>query len=128
MEKKMKTVFWVAIGGALGAVMRFSLVNFVTSRMLSIFPWGTMSVNILGSCMLGYISAKGLGSMPLSPEIRLFLITGICGAFTTFSTFSLETFNLFKQGLFLYGFFNVMGNFCLGILALYLGILLSRVF
>ena len=82
----------IAFGGAAGSVLRYLLSNINTS-----FPWGTFTVNILGSLLIGLLvgfASKGV----LSPEMKLLLVTGFCGGFTTFSTFANESFGMMKAG------------------------------
>jgi CrcB protein len=85
----------VALGSAIGGVARFG-VSVIGIRWFGPgFPWATLTVNILGSGFIGWLAA----SLPLQPpSARLFLMTGVCGGFTTFSAFSLETLNLVRQG------------------------------
>ena len=87
--------FLVALGSAIGGVTRFG-VSTIGARWFGLaFPWGTLAVNIAGSAFIGWLAA----SLPVQPaSARLFWMTGICGGFTTFSAFSLETMNLLRQG------------------------------
>jgi CrcB protein len=90
----------IAAGGALGSVARHWLSNFITVRIDSPFPWGTFWVNVSGCLAIGFfatISGPAWKSLT-SVEARLFLMTGICGGFTTFSAFSLQTLNLLRAG------------------------------
>jgi CrcB protein len=90
----------VAAGGAIGSVGR-AWVGIAAARLLGIgFPWGTMSVNILGSAAIGVFAATALSPSRtlLSPELRIFLMVGFCGGFTTFSSFSLQTFEMLRDG------------------------------
>ncbi len=80
------SVLWVAAGGALGSVARYLVSVWAVLQWGAAFPWGTLIVNVLGSAAIGV-----LGGIGLSGDLRLFLITGILGGFTTFSAFSLET-------------------------------------
>jgi CrcB protein len=90
----------VAAGGAIGSVGR-AWVGIAAARLFGLsFPWGTMIINIVGSAIIGIIAATALspGRTVLSPEIRIFLMVGFCGGFTTFSSFSLQTFELLRDG------------------------------
>lgn len=83
----------MAAGGAVGSVCRYLL----SSVHMASFPWGTLTVNVLGSLLIGLLaglSGRGL----LSPELKLLLVTGFCGGFTTFSTFANESFGMMKAG------------------------------
>lgn len=91
----LRTVLAVAAGSALGGVARFA-VGHAAGRWLGLgFPWGTLAVNVAGSALIGYLAAN-LGPQPSAA--RWFWMTGICGGFTTFSAFSLETISYIRQG------------------------------
>lgn len=113
----MWQVLLVALGGAIGATLRFSLSSLVAYRWTQVFPLGTLIVNILGCFVVSYLFVKGITSGALSNNWRLFLIVGIGGAFTTFSSFSLETVQLLREGLYVTAVYNVLGNMCLCIVA-----------
>lgn len=90
----------VAVGGAIGSVGR-AWVGIFAARLFGIgFPWGTMIINVLGSAVIGVVAATALSPSRtiLSPELRIFLMVGFCGGFTTFSSFSLQTFELLRDG------------------------------
>jgi CrcB protein len=90
----------VAAGGAIGSMGR-AWVGLLAARLFGIgFPWGTMIVNVLGSAVIGVFAATALSPSRtlLSPELRIFLMVGFCGGFTTFSSFSLQTFELLRDG------------------------------
>jgi fluoride exporter len=91
---------WVALGGALGAVARFGIGGWVTSWAYAGFPWGTFAVNVLGSAALGFFN-RGFPPPLHLPEARAFFAVGLCGGFTTFSTFDFETLALLQQGNYL---------------------------
>lgn len=89
----IRNLLLVALGGALGSVGRYLFSRWMTGT----FPWGTLTVNLLGSLLIGLLTglvAKG----SLSPEMKLLLVTGFCGGFTTFSTFANESFSMMKAG------------------------------
>lgn len=94
----MRELLYIACGGAIGAVMRF-LVGGWAQRLSwgVVFPWGTLAVNLLGSLIIGVLWAifdRFIGA----PNLRLFLLVGLLGGFTTYSTFSIETLNLLRDG------------------------------
>lgn len=94
----MKMLFAVAMGGAVGAVGRFLVMNAAGSQLGHGFPWGTFMVNLVGSFVLGaLIEISALHWSP-PPEMRAFLVVGVLGAFTTFSTFSLDSYTLIDRG------------------------------
>jgi fluoride exporter len=92
---------WVAVGSALGGLLRFAIGKLLLSFDVSIgFPVGTIFINVLGSFIIGYFGTLTLhsGKYPVSDNLRLFVMIGICGGFTTFSSFSLQTFDLMRSG------------------------------
>jgi CrcB protein len=92
----------VAVGGALGSVARFWLTGVMAALTGPNFPWGTLLINVLGSFVIGLVAGFTLtpAQIAVHPEIRIFLMTGICGGFTTFSAFSLQTLELMQAGEF----------------------------
>ncbi|HYP63636.1 MAG TPA: fluoride efflux transporter CrcB [Acidocella sp.] len=91
---------WVALGGALGSVARYALGNAMTLAVGAEFPWGTLLINVLGSFIIsffGVLTTSG-ARFPLPFEARVFVTVGICGGFTTFSSFSLQTVELARAG------------------------------
>ena len=121
------TYFWVATGGALGSAGRYWLSNVVTSRVSGTFPWGTLIVNVSGSFVIGLLAALAMSEgRPLTaPGIRLFLMTGICGGYTTFSAFSLQTLHLLQSGKWLHAGGNVVLSVLLCLIGVWLGHLLG---
>jgi CrcB protein len=90
----------VAVGGAMGSVARFWLTSAMTALTGPRFPWGTLLINVLGSFVIGLVAGITLipGRVGMHPDIRIFLMTGVCGGFTTFSAFSLQTLELMQAG------------------------------
>ena len=90
----------VALGGAVGSVSRFAVSTFMLSRFGSAFPWGTFSVNVLGSFLIGllFFAVSPEGKMQVSDNVRQLFIAGFCGGFTTFSSFSLEALIQLRAG------------------------------
>lgn len=96
----MQTYLWIGLGGALGSVARHWCNNLIVLMTGAAFPWGTLIVNVLGSLVIGFAAAalhEG-ARFPLGEDARAFLIVGICGGFTTFSAFSLQTLALIQGG------------------------------
>ena len=118
----MKAVLVVFAGSGLGGIMRYLIQVGISKRFLSIFPFGIFSINMLGCFLIGVFYALAEKQHVLSAETRLFLMTGICGGFTTFSTFSLDNLMLLKSGNYLYFFLNAIGSLVVGLLATYVGI------
>ena len=112
---------WVALAGALGAMARFGVHQVVTLSLGQHATLATLSVNVLGSGLLGMLA--GLAMMPgvLSPSVRLVLGMGFLGAFTTFSTFSVETVDLLRSGKMMAALANMGANVVLGVVAAWLG-------
>jgi fluoride exporter len=110
----------VVLGGAVGAPARYLTDLAVQSRHSSRLPWGTLTVNVVGSLVLGLVA--GLASAGVVPEEVLVLVgTGFCGALTTFSTFSYETFRLLDEGLWRPAVVNVLGSLAVGLAAVAAG-------
>jgi CrcB protein len=93
----MLRILYVAVGGGAGAVCRYLVSVWVAEQGLRVFPWGTFAVNIAGSFLLGFLYELSR-ILVVPPEVRMVLAVGFLGAFTTFSTFSLETVNLLRDG------------------------------
>jgi len=128
----MLAYLWVAIGGALGSVSRFWLSGFVAERYGETFPWGTIVINVTGSFVIGIIAALAIPEGRLDSQSRAFatqfLMYGICGGYTTFSSFSLQTLNLLRTREWLYAGGNVILSVVLCMIAVWLGYLLGSVF
>ena len=118
----------VAVGGAIGSVGRFWLAAVMTSLTGPRFPWGTLLINILGSFVIGLVAAISLTPerIALHPTARVFLMTGVCGGFTTFSAFSLQTLELMQGGELAPAFGYAIGSVVLCVIATYCGWLLGR--
>ena len=89
---------YIAIGGALGSVLRFFLQGHIQKSLPGAFPMGTLGVNLLGSLVIGFLGGWFMASQPSTGHLRLFLMVGVLGGFTTFSSFSLENMNLLRDG------------------------------
>lgn len=114
---------WIAAGSALGGMTRYWLASFVDERIGETFPWGTILVNISGSFIIGLIATLTAsdGRLLISPSLRTFLMVGICGGYTTYSSFSLQTLNLARQGEWLRAGANVLVTTALCLVAVWLG-------
>ena len=116
----------IAAGGAVGAVMRYGVSNGVYLLLGRDFPYGTMSVNVIGSLVMGLLYVFMFERMDASPELRAALIIGLLGAFTTFSTFSIETLNLIEAGQQIKAGTNILLSVTLSILGCWVGMVLGR--
>ena len=117
----MNLLVWVALGGALGAVARYGLSGWVQSGSAGTFPWGTLVVNILGCFLLGF-AFRVLQLSALSPALRGAVTVGFLGAFTTFSTFSLEAIGLIQDGRWGRAVGYIGGSVALGLIAVLAGL------
>lgn len=117
------TALWIAAGGAIGTLLRYWINLFVTARFGETLPWGTIAVNISGSFLIGLFAAltEPGGRLMVAQELRLFVLVGICGGYTTFSSFSLQTLALFEAGEPGRAAANVVGSVLLCLLAVWLG-------
>lgn len=116
----------IALGGAAGAVTRYLVDTFVAERVGGAFPWGTFVVNGSGSLALGVIFALATEKAVLPPESRTVLMIGFLGAYTTFSTLTLETWRLVEDGALGLAVVNLAGSFVVGILAVVAGVAIGR--
>jgi fluoride exporter len=116
----MTTLVAVASGGALGAVSRYVLGGWIQGMSDGSFPWGTWTVNVLGSLLLGF-AMVWLTEALASSELRLFVAMGFLGSFTTFSTFSFETVELIREGLWMRAGIYSMSSLAIGVLAVAVG-------
>ena len=122
----MKTLVFIALGGAVGAVLRYLASNGVYAMLGRGFPYGTLFVNVLGSLLIGVLSIVMLERMDLSPEWRAAMLVGVLGSFTTFSTFSLETLNLMQQGQIMTASLNMVVSVAVCMVAVWFGVVLGR--
>jgi fluoride exporter len=124
----MMTYIWIAIGSALGGVARHWCTLVATAWFGARFPWGTLFINILGSFVIGFvfaITAPG-GRFEEAPlDARLFVMTGICGGYTTFSAFSLQTLSLFQEGAWARGGAYIAASVLLCLFAVWAGYALA---
>jgi CrcB protein len=121
------TYLWIAIGGALGSMARYASTNIVAGWLGGHFPWGTLLINILGSFVIGFFGAlTGPGGrIFVANDVRLFVMVGICGGYTTFSSFSQQTLDLVRDGHVLRAGMNVGGSVVLCLLAVSIGYALA---
>ena len=116
----------IAAGGAIGALLRYWTSTAVHSRLGSGFPYGTLTVNVTGSLLMGFLYIWLIERMTTGPEVRAFLLIGVLGAFTTFSTFSMETLNLLESGQPGRALANILVSVSVCIIAAGLGVFAAR--
>jgi len=119
------TYVWIALGGALGSVARAACADLVANLLGDSFPWAILIINIAGSFVIGFFATlTGVGGRFLvAPDARQFVMVGVCGGFTTFSSFSWQTLNLLLDGDAVRAGANIVGSLTLCLLAVWLGYL-----
>lgn len=122
----LKTLLLIAAGGAIGAVMRFLTQATVYEIAGRGFPYGTLTVNVLGSFLMGLLSIFLVEKFNLSAEWHLAILVGVLGSFTTFSTFSMETLVLFEQGDLFKAMTNILLSVTLCIVSVWVGAYLAK--
>lgn len=117
----MQQILFIAVGGSLGAVARYGLSTFVYHSTGETFPWGTLVVNLTGSFVIGVV-IELFDTAIIPTEWRSFITIGFLGAYTTFSTYTLETVNLLRDGELKLATFNIVASNLMGVLFVVLGI------
>lgn len=117
----LKSLLIVGTGGFIGTVLRFLVSRYFQENTFSLFPWGTFTVNIIGSLLIGIFYGMSERGNLLSPEVRMFLTVGICGGFTTFSSLTNDAFMLLQEKEWLKVSLYASLSFFLGLIAVYLG-------
>jgi len=120
------TAVGIAVAGALGALARYGLDERALSRVPNGFPWATLAVNLSGSLALGFVFTLLTESIEVDPWLRSTLMIGFLGAYTTFSTLSLDSYRLFAAGASGLALANLAASVCGGLAAVWLGITLAR--
>ena len=121
----MWKILFILAGGAIGSVLRYSVSGISHKIFTGIFPYGTLVVNLVGSFFIG-LAWGLLENTNISSNFRSFLFIGIFGGFTTFSSYSLETMNLLRDGEIKMGLVNILGSNILGLVLVFLGFILSK--
>jgi len=119
----MESYLWIALGSALGGMGRFWCSGFAAQNIGDDFPWGTIGINIIGSFIIGFFATLSGpdGRILVRPEHRQFVMIGLCGGFTTFSSFSLQTMTLVQSGDWGHAGLNVMLSVALCLVAVWIG-------
>ncbi|MFY0599624.1 MAG: fluoride efflux transporter CrcB [Cyclobacteriaceae bacterium] len=120
----MKDILIVGLGGFFGSISRYGIGVYSSKLILSQFPIGTITVNLVGSLLIGLLAGYFIKNQA-SQALSLLLITGFCGGFTTFSTFSLDNMKLIKEGFYLQFALYGIGSVIIGLVLCMLGILLT---
>lgn len=121
----MIKVLYLLVGGALGSFSRYYMAGLAHKLIPGIFPWGTLTVNVVGAFFIGLL--WGLFEMKdISPNMRMFIFVGFLGGYTTFSTFALETMNLVREGNIKFALINVLLNNLLAIVFVFIGYFIAK--
>jgi len=121
----MSKIIAVGLGGFWGAVGRY-WISGLAQKLSDRFPLGTLSVNLLGSFILGLLATLFLEKMIVNQELRLFFLVGLLGAFTTYSTFSFETLNLMRGGEWMFAGLNILANLVGTLIAVWAGVSIAK--
>ena len=123
----MTKFLYLGLGGIIGTFARYWLAGVIYQKFGTAFPFGTMIVNITGCFLVGLFSVVIDEKFFLGPDSRILLMVGFCGAYTTFSTYMLETSHLVMGGEMLRAFFNIMFSTVMGFIALRLGVFIGGI-
>ena len=123
----MLKLAYLAVGGLIGTFARYYLSGFIYRFTGSDFPYGTLAVNLIGCFLIGVFATLSEEKLILGPDAKVLLMAGFCGAFTTFSTFMLETNNLIKDTEWLRAFGNVFLSVLIGFICFRLGVWIGRI-
>ena len=121
----MLKIIYLAVGGITGTFARYFLAGAVYDVMGTRFPYGTLLVNLSGCFIIGVLTSLSESKFVLNPDMKVLLMIGFCGAFTTFSTFMLETSNLIRDGETLRAFLNVLASVVVGFIVFRIGVVLG---
>jgi CrcB protein len=123
----MTTILVIALGAAVGANLRYGLSLWAAGQWGTAFPYGTLLINVLGSFAIGVVMVLLTTRLAVSDGWRLLLVTGLLGGFTTFSTFSYETYGLLVSGSWLEAGLNMVGSVGISLLGVFMGVGLARI-
>nr|WP_044201361.1 fluoride efflux transporter CrcB [Oscillochloris trichoides] len=123
----MLNITAIAIGAALGANLRYVISVWASQRLGASFPYGTLMINLLGCFLIGVILSLANNRLQLSEPMRLFLVTGLLGGFTTFSSFGYETYSLINSGNWLAAIMYASTSMIVGLIAVFVGVGVGRI-
>lgn len=126
MSNSLTQILVIMLGGAFGAAARFVVSTKVTEKYGSVFPYGTLTVNVIGSFFMGLLAIVIVERLALDPLLKLGVFVGFLGAFTTFSTFSMDTLSLFEQGHHLRAITNMFISVLFSVFAVWLGVVIGK--
>ncbi|EFO80665.1 CrcB protein [Oscillochloris trichoides DG-6] len=124
---RMLNITAIAIGAALGANLRYVISVWASQRLGASFPYGTLMINLLGCFLIGVILSLANNRLQLSEPMRLFLVTGLLGGFTTFSSFGYETYSLINSGNWLAAIMYASTSMIVGLIAVFVGVGVGRI-
>lgn len=124
----MQQTIFIALAGLIGTLLRYWLAGFVSRQIGETFPWGTMAVNLIGCLGAGVLLFVTEERLLLGPTARTVIMIGLLGGFTTFSSYSLQTFALLREGAIGLAMLNLVTSNVLGLLMVWLGYVLGKVF
>ena len=116
----------VGLGGGIGSIARYLSQKWFSENVSTSFPWGTFAVNLAGCFLIGIIYAASEKTSIISPQVKMLLITGFCGGFTTFSAFAFENMNLLRAGDILYFMIYIIASIVLGVGGVFAGIAIVK--
>ena len=126
LNPTIEKILLISAGAVLGANARYWIGDWIAQKWGAAFPYGTFLINITGSLLIGLFISLATERFLIDPRWRILFVVGFLGAYTTFSTFTLESYNLLQRGQWLLGLANTLGSVVVGLIAVGLGMWLGR--